>query len=132
MDRLDASPAGGDAFSAAEPVALPQQSRRRKAGVPSGGAPWPVADVRGQRRSAPGHLLEAQRRHLPVSRELAIRAELLERGGPELWDEFMDELRELHPGTPRPAGSVSVLDRLTAAYQEELARAGRAPVGGSR
>jgi DNA-binding HxlR family transcriptional regulator len=63
------------------------------------------------------------RRHLPVSRELAIRAELLENGGPQMWDEFMDELRELHLGTPRPAGSESVLGRLTAAYQEELARA---------
>jgi DNA-binding HxlR family transcriptional regulator len=31
------------------------------------------------------------RRHLPVSRELSVRAELLEEGGPELWEEFMDE-----------------------------------------
>ena len=60
------------------------------------------------------------RRHLPVSRELAIRAELLERGGPALWEEFMDELRELHLGVPRPAGTESVLARLTAAYHAEL------------
>ena len=63
------------------------------------------------------------RRHLPVTRELAIRAELLERGGPELWDDFMDELRELHLGIARPAGTESVLARLTEAYRAELARA---------
>jgi DNA-binding HxlR family transcriptional regulator len=68
------------------------------------------------------HLGAWGRRHLPVTRELAIRAELLERGGPALWDDFMDELRELHLGIPRPAGRESVLDRLTAAYLEELAK----------
>lgn len=68
------------------------------------------------------HLGAWGRRHLPVTRELAIRAELLERGGPELWDEFMDELREQHLGVPRPEGSESVFDRLRAAYEAELAR----------
>jgi DNA-binding HxlR family transcriptional regulator len=68
------------------------------------------------------HLGAWGRRHLPVTRELAIRAELLERGGPALWDDFMDELRELHLGITRPAGRESVLDRLTAAYLEELAK----------
>jgi hypothetical protein len=67
------------------------------------------------------HLGAWGRRHLPVTRELAIRAELLERGGPPLWDEFMDELRELHLGIPRPAGSESVLARLTEAYRAEVA-----------
>jgi len=62
------------------------------------------------------------RRHLPASRELSIRAELLEEGGPELWEEFMDELREQHLGIPRPEGSDSVFDRLQAAYERELAR----------
>ncbi|TDD54407.1 winged helix-turn-helix transcriptional regulator [Saccharopolyspora elongata] len=68
------------------------------------------------------HLGAWGRRHLPVTRELAIRAELLERGGPELWDEFMDELREQHLGIPRPAGTESVFARLRAAYEAELAR----------
>ncbi len=68
------------------------------------------------------HLGAWGRRHLPVTRELAIRAELLERGGPALWQEFMDELRELHLGAPRPAGAASVLDRLTAAYHAEVGR----------
>jgi DNA-binding HxlR family transcriptional regulator len=67
------------------------------------------------------HLGAWGRRHLPVTRELSIRAELLERGGPALWDEFMDELRELHLGIPRPAGTESVLTRLTEAYRAELA-----------
>lgn len=66
------------------------------------------------------------RRHLPVSPELAVRAELLENGGPELWDAFMDELRELHLGIPRTDGSGSVLGALTEAYLEELERSGAA------
>ncbi|MEU4423242.1 helix-turn-helix domain-containing protein [Actinoplanes sp. NPDC024001] len=65
------------------------------------------------------HLGAWGRRHLPVTPELAIRAELLERGGPEMWARFMDELRELHLGVPRPAGTPSVLDELTAAYLAE-------------
>ncbi|SBT52842.1 winged helix-turn-helix transcriptional regulator [Micromonospora narathiwatensis] len=60
------------------------------------------------------------RRHLPVTRELAVRAELLERGGPELWEQFMNELRERHLGVPRPAGAESVFARLRGAYEAEL------------
>jgi DNA-binding HxlR family transcriptional regulator len=60
------------------------------------------------------------RRHLPASRELSIRAQLLEEGGPELWEEFMDELREQHLGIPRPAGTESVFDRLQVAYESTL------------
>jgi len=67
------------------------------------------------------HLGAWGRRHLPVTRELAVRAELLEEGGPELWDQFMDELREQHLGVPRPDPSESVLERLRAAYEAELA-----------
>ena len=66
------------------------------------------------------------RRHLPVSRELSIRAELLERGGPDLWDAFMDELRELHLGIRRGVGARSVLAELTEAYLAEV-EAARAP-----
>jgi DNA-binding HxlR family transcriptional regulator len=57
------------------------------------------------------------RRHLPASRALSVRAELLERGGPEMWDRFMDELRERHLGVPRPAGAPSVFAQLQAAYE---------------
>ena len=62
------------------------------------------------------------RRHLPASEELGIRAQLLEEGGPALWERFMDELRWLHLGAPRPPGP-SVADELQAAY--ELARRGQ-------
>ncbi len=33
-------------------------------------------------------------KYLPVSEELGIRAKLLAEGGPKMWAEFMDELRE--------------------------------------
>jgi DNA-binding HxlR family transcriptional regulator len=67
------------------------------------------------------HLGSWGNRHLPVSRELAVRAELLEAGGPELWDRFMDELRERHLGLTRPAGAESVLAYLQASYEAEVA-----------
>jgi hypothetical protein len=63
--------------------------------------------------------------HLPVTEELAIRARLLEEGGPKLWAEFMDELRERHLGVRRrrrrkPGASVS--ERLQAAYEAVVAK----------
>ncbi len=61
------------------------------------------------------------RRHLPVTPELAIRAQVLEEGGPPLWADFMAELRHLHLGTPPPAGHESVLARLDAAYRQASA-----------
>jgi hypothetical protein len=35
-------------------------------------------------------------RHTPASKELSIRAKILEDGGPKLWSDFMEELRHLH------------------------------------
>ena len=61
------------------------------------------------------------RRHLPVSRELSIRAELLEKGGPEMWQAFMEELRTQHLGTTKKPGARSVLAELRAAYEQVLA-----------
>jgi hypothetical protein len=66
------------------------------------------------------------RHHLPVTEELSIRAQLLEEGGPKLWADFMDELRENHLGpharrNPRPRGP-SVFERLRKAYEEVVAR----------
>ncbi len=60
------------------------------------------------------------RRFLPVTEELSIRAELLEDGGPALWDDFMEELRAIHLGAPRPARSV--FGELRAAYEATVAR----------
>jgi DNA-binding HxlR family transcriptional regulator len=62
------------------------------------------------------------RRHRPASEELSIRAQLLEEGGPPLWEAFMAELRALHLGAPRPARSV--FRELQAAYEEAVARKG--------
>ncbi|MDC7696220.1 winged helix-turn-helix transcriptional regulator [Vogesella indigofera] len=45
-------------------------------------------------------------RHTAPSKEAALRAEVLEKGGPSLWSAVMDELRYLHLGAPRPARSV--------------------------
>lgn len=64
------------------------------------------------------------RRHQPVSVELSIRAQLLEEGGPPLWDAFMAELRALHLGAPRPGRSV--FRELQAAYEAVVARKGMA------
>ena len=58
-------------------------------------------------------------RHTPASRELSVRAQILEDGGPKLWAEFMDELRHLHLGAPAPDGSVFA--RLQAAYEAAIA-----------
>ena len=46
------------------------------------------------------------RRHTPASRELSIRAQLLEEGGERMWKAFMAELRSMHFGTPAPRRSV--------------------------
>jgi DNA-binding HxlR family transcriptional regulator len=62
-------------------------------------------------------------KYLPVSEELGIRAQLLRDGGPKMWAEFMDELRETHLGLKRRRKSgPSVGERLQAAYQAVLAK----------
>lgn len=57
-------------------------------------------------------------RHALPSLELSQRAQVLEDGGPQLWDEFMDELRHIHLGSPAPA--VSALAKMQAAYEGSL------------
>ena len=66
------------------------------------------------------------RRHLPVTEELSIRAQVMEEGGDKLIADMMDELREMHlgvkrKGKPRP----SVFARLQQAYQAVVARKGK-------
>lgn len=58
-------------------------------------------------------------RHTPASRELSVRAQILEDGGPRLWSDFMDELRHLHLGAPAP--QESVFARLQSAYEAAIA-----------
>jgi DNA-binding HxlR family transcriptional regulator len=60
------------------------------------------------------------RKFLAVSEELSIRAELLENGGPKMWEAFMEELRHLHLGAPAPMRSV--FGELRSAYEEVVAR----------
>ena len=67
-------------------------------------------------------------KHLPVSEELGIRAQLLAQGGPKMWEDFMAELRERHLGAPksgiarRRSAGPSVTARLQAAYEKVVAR----------
>ncbi len=61
------------------------------------------------------------RRHMPASKELSIRAQLLEEGGPRMWADFMEELRTLHLGKPARRGASSVIARLRAAYEHVVA-----------
>jgi DNA-binding HxlR family transcriptional regulator len=61
------------------------------------------------------HLGAWGRKHTPASRELSIRAEILEEGGERMWKAFMRELRSLHLGTPAPRRSV--LTELQAAFE---------------
>ncbi|MBZ4372432.1 helix-turn-helix domain-containing protein [Corallococcus sp. AS-1-6] len=63
------------------------------------------------------------RRHTQVTEELSVRAELLEKGGPPLWDAFMKELRHLHLDAPRPPRSV--FRELQATYEKAIARKAR-------
>ncbi|OHV73272.1 helix-turn-helix domain-containing protein [Ensifer sp. LCM 4579] len=69
------------------------------------------------------HLGAWGRRYLPVSEELSIRARLMEEGGPELWERFMDELRAEHLGpVAKPSEEISVRRALRSAYEEVVGR----------
>jgi DNA-binding HxlR family transcriptional regulator len=51
--------------------------------------------------------------------ELRIRAELLHDGGPQLWEQLMDELREVHLGIARPQPDrPRVSEQLRQAYSD--------------
>jgi hypothetical protein len=60
------------------------------------------------------------RRHTPVSRELSIRAQLLEEGGARMWEAFMAELRNTHLGAPAPRRPVFA--ELEAAFESARGR----------
>ncbi len=63
------------------------------------------------------------RKHLPVTEELSIRAQVLEEGGPKLWAEVQEELRETHLGVkaPRKSGP-TVAEQLAKAYEDVVKR----------
>jgi DNA-binding HxlR family transcriptional regulator len=62
------------------------------------------------------------RRYTPATEELSIRAQLLEEGGPAMWDRFMAELREAHLGGRAQRDGPSVAEQLQAAYEDLRAR----------
>lgn len=68
-------------------------------------------------------------RHTSALKELSVRAEILERGGPQLWSEFMDELRHLHLGAARPERSA--LATMQSAYEAAVAETARFAVAWS-
>jgi len=56
--------------------------------------------------------------YLPASPQFSARALALDAGGPQMWADFMQELRYLHLGGPQPVRSV--LAELDAAYQAAM------------
>jgi DNA-binding HxlR family transcriptional regulator len=67
-------------------------------------------------------------RHRRTSHRLRVRAELLEQGGPQLWNRLMDELRETHLGIPLPdPDAPRATTQLDAAYREAIAASGDLP-----
>lgn len=62
------------------------------------------------------------RRHAPATKELSIRAELLEDGGPAMWGALMDELRGMHLG--EQFIGTSVLGQLQVAYEKVIRTSG--------
>lgn len=71
------------------------------------------------------------REHRDTTRELTVRQELLEAGGPEMLAELMDELRAAHLGADLPPSHrPRAGERLQAAY-EEAVRCGAPLAGGS-
>jgi DNA-binding HxlR family transcriptional regulator len=66
------------------------------------------------------HMAAWGRRHTSASRELSIRARLLENGGKRMWDAFMTELRSIHLRARAPGRSV--LAELQTAFEAAVRR----------
>jgi hypothetical protein len=75
----------------------------------------PRVETRARQRRCAGRTRSGGFHRRPTSRALRVRAELLEQGGPALWQELMDQLRRPHLGSGSPARSPSVRERLNAA-----------------
>jgi DNA-binding HxlR family transcriptional regulator len=63
------------------------------------------------------------RQFLPVTPALSVRAELLERGGPAFWQDFMEELRVRHLGADIRLAKPTASERLGAAFRAALEQA---------
>ncbi len=65
-------------------------------------------------------------RHRPTTEPLRVRAQVLHDGGPQLWDDFMSELRERHLGMSAPdTGRRAAREQLDAAYAKAMEAAQR-------
>lgn len=64
-------------------------------------------------------------RHLFDSEEAAMRARVLDEGGPQLWAEFMDEMRYQHLDGPQPQASARA--KMRAAYEAIAVQQARPP-----
>jgi DNA-binding HxlR family transcriptional regulator len=62
-------------------------------------------------------------RYRPATRELSVRAQLLEEGGPKLSAAFMDELRSMHLGAP--SKGPSVIARLQSTFERAVGESAR-------
>ena len=62
------------------------------------------------------HLGAWGRRWLPATPQYSIRARLLEEGGPDMWDRFMDDLRCEHLGARKQRRGPGVAEELQAAF----------------
>ena len=61
------------------------------------------------------------RQFLPVTPEYSIRNQVLEEGGHEMQEAFMDELRERHLGIPNPRSGPLVSEQLQDAFASLVA-----------
>jgi DNA-binding HxlR family transcriptional regulator len=64
------------------------------------------------------------RRHTTATEELSIRAQLLEEGGPAMWNQFMSELAHTHLGRPHRQKGPTVAGQLQAAYEKLSTKVG--------
>jgi DNA-binding HxlR family transcriptional regulator len=63
------------------------------------------------------------RRHLRVGEEDDIRMSVFERGGPKMWQRFMDELRQSHLSVAAPPGRLpAVADKMQKAAAAIMSR----------
>jgi DNA-binding HxlR family transcriptional regulator len=62
------------------------------------------------------------RRYTPATKELSIRAQLLEEGGPPMWNQFMAELRNVHLGQRNRQLGPTVAEKLQTAYDKLRSR----------
>lgn len=66
------------------------------------------------------HMAAWGRRHTLVSKQFAVRAQILEEGGERMWKALMAELRSIHLGTRAPQRSVFA--EVQAAFEASVKR----------